>query len=456
MYDLIVLGAGPAGYIAAERAGALKKKVLLIEREEHLGGVCLNWGCIPTKTLLASAKAYYGATHSEAFGVTVEKAVFHLDKAMARKAAVQNGLRTGIRGLMKKFKVEVVRGKATVVAADRVSVDGTDYRATAILVATGSRPAKPPIAGIELPHVVDSSGILGISTLPKHLAIVGGGVIGVEFACFFASVGVAVTVIEYLTEITPSIDADIAALLRKEMEAKGVRFHLGHKVVRITSDAVHHADQTGVEQTSSADMVLVCTGRVPNSDGLGLEQVGLDLKRGAIQVDETMRTNVPGIWAAGDVTAKSMLAHTASRQAEVAVNNLFGEGDRMRYHAIPGVIYTSPEVAAVGLSEAQAKAEGIPVQTATWNLAANGRFLAEHTGKGMLKVVIHAETKALLGVAAIGGSVSEMAFGWAAAIEAEFRVTELKQLVFPHPTVSESLRDAVFHMPSGSPTSANR
>lgn len=442
-YDLIILGAGPAGYVAAERAGALGKKVLLVEREEHLGGVCLNWGCIPTKTLLASAKAFYGATHGEAYGVTVEKAVFHLDKAMARKVAVQNGLRTGIRGLMKKFKVEVVRGQAAVLAPDRIAVAGTEYQGDAILVATGSRPARPPIPGIDLPHVVDSSGILGIATLPKRLAIVGGGVIGVEFACFFASVGVEVTVVEFLSEITPSIDAEVSALLRKELEAKGVRFHLGHKVARITGESVVHLDATGAEQNLPADLVLVCTGRVPNSDGLGLEQVGVDIKRGAIQVDERMRTNVPGIWAAGDVTAKSMLAHTASRQAEVAVNNLFGAADRMRYRAIPGVIYTSPEVAAVGFSEAQAKAEGLPVTIAKWNLAANGRFLAEHTGKGLIKAVLHAETRQLLGVAAIGGAVSEMAFGWAAAIEAEFRVDELKQLVFPHPTVSESLRDAV-------------
>jgi dihydrolipoamide dehydrogenase len=452
-HDLIILGAGPAGYVAAERAGALGRKVLLVEREEHLGGVCLNWGCIPTKTLLASAKAYYGAIHGEAYGVTVEKAVFHLDKAMARKAAVQTQLRTGIRGLMRKFKVEVVRGQATVLGAGRVAVAGVEHRGGAILVATGSRPARPPIPGIELAHVVDSSGILGIASLPKRLAIVGGGVIGVEFACFFASVGVEVTVIEFLTEITPSIDGEVAGLLRRELEAKGVRFHLGHKVARIDAAAVHHVDQAGATHDTAADLVLVCTGRLPNSDGLGLEQAGVDIRRGAIQVDERMRTNVPGIWAAGDVTARSMLAHVASRQAEVAVNNLFGSADRMRYHAIPGVIYTSPEVAAVGLSEAQARAEGIPVAGGTWNLAANGRFLAESTGKGMLKAVLHAETRQLLGVAAIGPAVSEMAAGWAAAIEAEFRVQEMAELVFPHPTVSEALRDAVLHasFTSGSP-----
>ncbi len=443
-YDLIVLGAGPAGYVAAERAGEAGKKVLLIEREEHLGGVCLNWGCVPTKTLLASAKAYYGALHSEAYGVTVEKAMFHLDKAMARKKQVQDGLRQGIRGLMKKFKVEVIKGEAKVLAANKVSVGGTEYVGAALLIATGSRPAKPPIPGINLPHVVDSSAILNISALPKKLAVVGGGVIGVEFACFFASIGVATTVIEFLPEITPSIDASISAILRGELEKKGVKFHLGHKVAGIEADHLRHVDGTGAEHRTDADMVLVCTGRTPNTDNLGLEALGLDLKRGFITVDERLRTNVPGVYAAGDCTGKLMLAHVASRQAEVAVNDIVGKADRMRYHAVPGVIYTSPEVAAVGLTEAQAKVEGIPVITASWNLAANGRFLAEYSGKGVLKAVLHAQTKQLLGVHAIGGAVSEMTSGWSAMIEAEFRVQELKELVFPHPTVSEALRDAIF------------
>lgn len=441
-FDIIIIGAGPGGYVAAERAGAAGKKVCLIEREEHLGGVCLNWGCVPTKTLLASSKAYYSATHGEAFGVTAEGVKFHLDKAMARKKQVQDGLRTGIRGLMKKFKVEVLRGSATLTAKDTVQIGDRTITAANIIIATGSRPAKPPIPGADLPHVVDSSGILEVAKLPKELAVVGGGVIGLEFACFFAQVGVKVNVIEFLPEIAPSIDAEVAKTLRTELEAKGVVFHLGHKVLKIEADAV--VAQGAAEVRIPADLVLVCTGRVPNSEGLGLEKVGVEVRRGAIAVNEQLQTNVPGIYAIGDVNAKSMLAHTASRQGEVAVNTICGQSDRMRYKAIPGVIYTSPEVAGVGLTEAQAKADGIPVEVVKWPFAANGRFLAEYSGKGFLKAVLHKDTHALLGVHAVGGAVSEMSFGWAAMIEAEFTVKELKELVFPHPTVNEALRDAVF------------
>ena len=442
-FDIIIIGAGPGGYVTAERAGAAGKKVCLIEREEHLGGVCLNWGCVPTKTLLASSKAYYSATHSEAFGVTAEGVKFHLDKAQARKKQVQDGLRTGIKGLMKKFKVEVIRGSATLTAKDTVQVGDRRITATDIIIATGSRPAKPPIPGADLPHVVDSSGILEVATLPKQLAIVGGGVIGLEFACFFAQVGVKVHVIEFLPEIAPSVDAEVAKTLRGELEAKGVVFHLGHKVEKITADAVI-AKGAAEPVSIPADQVLVCTGRSPNTEGLGLDKLGVELRRGAIAVDDLCRTNVPGIWAIGDVNAKFMLAHVASRQGEVVVNTICGQQDRMRYKAIPAVIYTSPEVAGVGITEAQAKADAIPVEVVKWPFAANGRFLAEYGGKGFLKAILHKDTHALLGVHAIGGAVSEMSFGWAAMIEAEFTVKELKELVFPHPTVNEALRDAVF------------
>lgn len=442
-FDIIIIGAGPGGYVTAERAGAAGKKVCLIEREEHLGGVCLNWGCVPTKTLLASSKAYYSATHSEAFGVTAEGVKFHLDKAQARKKQVQDGLRAGIKGLMRKFKVEVIRGSATLTAKDTVQVGDRRITATDIIIATGSRPAKPPIPGADLPHVVDSSGILEVATLPKQLAIVGGGVIGLEFACFFAQVGVKVHVIEFLPEIAPSVDAEVAKTLRGELEAKGVVFHLGHKVEKITADAVI-AKGAAEPVSIPADQVLVCTGRSPNTEGLGLDKLGVELRRGAIAVDDLCRTNVPGIWAIGDVNAKFMLAHVASRQGEVVVNTICGQQDRMRYKAIPAVIYTSPEVAGVGITEAQAKADAIPIEVVKWPFAANGRFLAEYGGKGFLKAILHKDTHALLGVHAIGGAVSEMSFGWAAMIEAEFTVKELKELVFPHPTVNEALRDAVF------------
>lgn len=449
-HDLIVIGAGPAGYVAAERAGARGKKVLLIEREEHLGGVCLNWGCIPTKTLLHSAKVYHQATHAQDLGVVVSGATFDWSAAQARKRQVQDQLRSGIRGLMKKHGVTVVRGEARLVGRGAVAVGDQVHHAADLLIATGSRPARPPIPGIDLPQVVDSTGVLGLTQAPQRLVIVGGGVIGLEFACVFASIGTAVTVIEALDEVAPGIDPEAAKLLRGELTAKGVTFHLGHRVLRIEAEAVVHADRSGAEQRSSGDRVLVCTGRRPNTEGLGLEAQGVDVQRGAITVDDHGRTNVPGIWAAGDVTGRLMLAHVASRQAEVVVDRLCGGADHMRWRAIPSVVYTSPEVAAVGWSEAQAKERGLPVQVAKWPLAANGRFLAEGGSKGLCKAVFHAQTRQLLGVTLVGGACAEMVGGFAAAIEAELRIDELTEVVFPHPTVSESLRDAAWsarHLP---------
>ena len=442
-YDLIIIGAGPGGYVAAERAGHHGMKVLLVEKEE-LGGVCLNWGCIPTKALLASAKAYYTATHSADFGVVAGDVSFDLTAAMKRKAGVQAGLRKGIAGLMKKFKVEVARGLGKVIDAHTVAVGDKTYTGKNIMISTGSSPARPPIPGLDKPHVLDSNGILEIEALPKQLAIIGGGVIGLEFACFFAMVGVEVMVIEMMEEVLPGMDTDIAKILRTELAGKGVNFQLGCKVDRVEDDAVVYVDAKGAEQRAPSDTVLVAIGRRPNAAGLGLEEVGVNIERGSIPVDEQCRTNVPSIYAVGDVTGKVLLAHTASRQGEVAVNHMLGKADRMRYHAIPGVVYTSPEVAVVGMTEAAAKEQGIPVKSGKMPMAASGRFLAEYNGKGLAKLVVHAETEAILGVHIIGGASSEMIHGFTSMIESEARLAELKETIFPHPTVSELIRDIAF------------
>ena len=442
-YDLIIIGAGPGGYVAAERAGHHGMKVLLVEKEE-LGGVCLNWGCIPTKALLASAKAYYTATHSADFGVVAGDVSFDLTAAMKRKAGVQAGLRKGIAGLMKKFKVEVARGLGKVIDAHTVAVGDKTYTGKNIMISTGSSPARPPIPGLDKPHVLDSNGILEIEALPKQLAIIGGGVIGLEFACFFAMVGVEVMVIETMEEVLPGMDTDIAKILRTELAGKGVNFQLGCKVDRVEDDAVVYVDAKGAEQRAPSDTVLVAIGRRPNAAGLGLEEVGVNIERGSIPVDEQCRTNVPSIYAVGDVTGKVLLAHTASRQGEVAVNHMLGKADCMRYHAIPGVVYTSPEVAVVGMTEAAAKEQGIPVKSGKIPMAASGRFLAEYNGKGLAKLVVHAETEAILGVHIIGGASSEMIHGFTSMIESEARLAELKETIFPHPTVSELIRDIAF------------
>lgn len=443
-YDLIVIGAGPAGYVAAERAGEAKLKTLLIEREEHLGGVCLNWGCIPTKTWLACSKLYYSANHGAAYGVSAQSVAIDFAKVQERKAKVQGQLRQGIKGLMKKFGVTVVQGTAKLVAPGKVAVGDAVYAAKNVLIASGSRPAKPPIPGLDGPNVVDSSGILSLTSLPKKLAVIGGGVIGVEFACFFAQIGVAVEVIELLPEIGGAIDADCARILREELTAKGVTFRLGHKVQKVDAAGVHALDAAGAPVQIAADLVLCAVGRTPNTDNLGLEQAGVDLDRRLIRVDDQGRTNLPGVWAAGDCCSRIMLAHVASRQAEVVVNTIAGRKDRMRWKAIPGVVYASPEVAGVGLTEAQAKAEGVPVTVAKWPLVANGRFIAENDGKGLVKVIVHAQDRRVLGVHIAGGAAGEMIAGAATAIESELRIDELAEVVWPHPTVSEAQKDAFY------------
>ncbi|NRA37696.1 MAG: dihydrolipoyl dehydrogenase, partial [Planctomycetes bacterium] len=358
MYDLIIIGAGPGGYIAAERAGHAGKKVLLIEKAQ-LGGVCLNSGCIPTKALLNTAKRYYEASHSEEFGVSVENISYNLELAQKRKATVQDGMRKGIAGLMKKFKVEVLQGTAKIIKAGVVVVDGAEYEAKDILVATGSSPAKPPIPGADADHVVDSTGILDITSLPESLAIIGGGVIGIEFACYFGSLGIPVTVIEMMDEICPGIDGDISKILRDELKKKNITIHLKSKVTRIEADGVCF-EKAGKEEKAVGSLCLMATGRVPNSRGMGLEDVAVELERGFIRIDEQGRTNVPGVWACGDITGKVLLAHVASRQAEVVVNTIVGRSDRMRYNAIPGVVYTSPEVGGLGATEADLKKDGVP------------------------------------------------------------------------------------------------
>ena len=442
-FDLIVIGAGPAGYVSAERAAARGMKVLLVE-SRRLGGVCLNEGCIPSKTLLNSAKIYRYAMHSEAYGVRATGVEFDLTKVMARKTQVMDTLRNGIAGLMRKSKIEVVLGTAKLQAERKVEINGQIYQAKNILISTGSSPAKPPIPGCGLPGVLDSTGILNLEKLPKSVVIIGGGVIGCEFACFFGSVGVPVTVIEMLPEICPQMDKDITKNLRAELSKKNVTFHTGAKVLEITADTVRF-EKEGKPESVARDIVLVSTGRMPNVNGLGLEELRLDFDQRGIKVDDRCATNVPGIWAAGDCTGKAWLAHTATRMGEVAVNNMSGRPDRYRANAIPGVVYTVPEIATVGLGEDEAKKAGIPVKVGKMPMSASGRYLAEHADeRGQVKVLLHAETGVLLGVHMIGGACSEMIWGAAALIEAEFRAKEIEEIVFPHPTVSELIRDTIF------------
>ena len=440
-YDFAVIGAGPAGYVAAKKAAASGLKTLLVEKSK-LGGVCLNEGCVPSKTLLQAAKTYHHAKHGSIFGVEVEGLSFDFPKAHAHKNQVMDKMRSGIAGLMKKHKVDVVEGEATLLPGLAVSINGETHEADNILLCTGSSPSVPPIPGIDSEHVVDSTGILNRETLPDHLIIVGGGVIGCEFACMYASVDIPVTVLEAMPEICPNIDPEVAAVLREELTKKGVNFKLDTKVESIDPKSVSFANADG-SGSLEGDLVLVATGRTPNTKELGLEELGLDIDpRGGVRTDDRGATNVPGLWAAGDVTGQAWLAHAASRMAEVVVHNMTGRPDRMRYDKMPAVVYTSPEVAVVGLTKEEAEARGLKVKTGRIPMAINARYLAENPDEsGLCKVVLEAATNRLLGVHMVGGACSEMIFGATAMLETELREEEIEEIVFPHPTTSEIMKD---------------
>lgn len=443
-YDLIIIGAGPGGYLAAERAGARGRKVLLIEKDKSLGGVCLNRGCIPTKALLNSAKIFYSAQHSDHLGITASKVEYDLKKAMEWKAKTVSTLTRGVEYQMKRRNVNVVTGVARILKRDLVAIDNKEYTGENILIATGSSPVKLPIPGANQKHVLTSDELLEISELPRDIVIIGGGVIGIEFASYFSMLGTNVSVVELLPEILPNFDRDISAMMRSSL--KGCRFITGAEVVSIGEKEVTFR-QNGKDDKLPADLVLQAVGRRPNVEGIGLQEVNVEFDRKGIRVDERMRTNVPNVYAVGDVTGKSLLAHSAYRMGEVAVNNMFGQRDRMRYQAVPWVVYSYPELSGVGLTEDEARKQGRNVKVGSLQMRANGRFLAEHGNeKGICKIVIDADTGVLLGVTMLGGSSSEIIYGATAMIEAELRKKDIKEIIFPHPSVSEMIKDTLWEM----------
>jgi dihydrolipoamide dehydrogenase len=444
MYDIIIIGAGPGGYVMAERAAAEKQNVLLIEKA-HLGGVCLNHGCIPTKTLLNSAKHYLHAKEAADFGVNVSGVEFDITKAMAWKNEVIETLRSGIAFMMKKHKVTVVEGEAKLLGPGKVQVGDEIYEGTNVVIGTGSVPMVPPIPGADQEHVLTNREILNLDKMPESMVVIGGGVIGVEFASFFSSFGVKVDVIEMMDEIIPFMDKGIAKDFRRALKGK-VDFHLNCKVEAIDGHDVKYTDKKGEQKSITADIVLMAVGRKLNLEGMGFEEAKLDFDRRGIKVDEQMRTNLPNVYAIGDVTGKSLLAHSATRMGEVALNTILGKKDRMRYDAIPWALYSIPECAGCGLTEDQAKEKGYNVKTAKLPMTMSGRFLAENGKKapGLVKVVVDADTDILLGVHMMGACCSEIIYGAAVMIESELRVEDIRQIVFPHPTIGEVMRDAMF------------
>ena len=451
MYDLIILGGGPAGYNAAERAGHAGLKTLVIE-ERALGGVCLNEGCIPTKTLLYSAKIYDYAKHSKDYGVTFGSAEIDHAFVVNRKNGVVKQLVAGVGAKLKKSGVEVVKASAVIKERNAegfvVTADGKEYVGKQLLIATGSSPALPPIDGLKESladgFALTNREVLDLPAIPKTIVVVGGGVIGLEMASYFNSVGSKVYVVEMLDHIAGPTDREISKLLQKDYAARGVEFILSAKVTSIKNKTVTY-EKDGKTVELPADYALVSIGRRPRTAGIGCESIGLKLERGAIVTNEQGKTSVPGVWAAGDVNGKSMLAHTAYREGEVCINNILGKKDRVNYASIPSVIYTNPEVAAVGETTESAKEKGLDVDVQSVTLKYSGRYIAENEhGYGILKVITDKKHKNIVGLHMIGSYASEIIYGAAMMVETEMRVEDIQKLVFPHPTVCEVIRESMF------------
>lgn len=449
MIDLAIIGGGPAGYVAAERAGAKGLSVVLFEKKS-LGGVCLNEGCVPTKTLLYSAKVYDTAKHGDKYGINVSEVSFDYKKVVDRKNKVVRKLVGGIKAKMQAHKVEIIEGEAYIQGRSAegigIACNGQEYKAANLLICTGSEAAVPPIPGLKEAGeiILTNREILALKDQPQSLVVIGGGVIGMEFASFYNSIGTQVTVIEMLPKILGTTDAELSEMLLDIYKKRGVEFNLNSKVVEIKSNEVIY-ECGGETRSAQGEKILVCVGRRNVTQGFGLENLGVELERNRIKVDEKMRTNVPNVFAAGDVAGRFQLAHTASREGEVVVNNLTGRNDRMRYDAVPGVIYTNPEVASVGLTEDTAKEKKIAYRIAKLPMAYSGRFVAENEGgSGLCKVLVGAEHGEVLGVHMLGNPSSEMIYGACMAIEQEMTIKEMEEVIFPHPTVSEIFKETVF------------
>ena len=441
-YDVAIIGGGPAGYTAAEAAGKAGLSVVLFEKKS-LGGVCLNEGCIPTKTLLYSAKTLDNARHAQKYAVNVTVEGFDLPKIVARKQKVVRKLVVGVKAKLTAHQVQIVTGEAQIVDAQHISCGEETYECTNMLLCTGSETFVPPIPGVQdIPYWTHREA-LDCKELPQTLTIIGGGVIGMEFASYFTSLGVKVTVVEMLDEILGGLDKEISSLLRAEYQKRGVQFLLSTKV--LSFENVGEGVKVSYEGGEViAEKVLLSMGRRPVTKGYGLENLELKTdERGRICVDAHMQTSVAGVYACGDITGVSMLAHTAVREAEVAVHHLLNIPDEMAYNAIPGVVYTNPEVASVGFTEEALIREGISYRVSKLPMAYSGRFVAENEGvNGVCKLLI-AEDGIVLGAHLLGNPASEIITLAGMAISMKLKAEYWKRMVFPHPTVGEIFKETL-------------
>ena len=450
-FFLAIIGGGPAGYTAAEKASKAGKDVILFE-QNALGGTCLNVGCIPTKSLLYGAKQYYNATHAQKYGVTASDVTFDFAAMQKRKTIVVRKLVAGIKQRLNNEHCTLVSGFAQVASRTdelvTITCNGETYEAENLMICTGSTNFVPPIPGIkDNPAIWDSTDALAATELPESIVIVGGGVIGMEFATLYYELGVEVTVIEAMPTILPNLDPDVVQILLDKYCKAGINILTSTKVTKIEGNDVYVESSIKDAEKSriTSTKVLVSVGRRANLSGLEALE-GLETERGAIKIDDFCRTNLPNVYACGDVTGKIMLAHVASRQAEVAIGRMLKQIplQRIAYNAIPSVVYTNPEIASVGITEAQAAEMNIPVEVNKLPMTFSGRFMAENDGEtGLCKVITDAKNHSILGVHLIGNPCSEFIAAASFAVRMGYTTAEFQQVVFPHPTVSEVLHEAI-------------
>ena len=446
-YDIAIIGGGPAGYTAAERAGANGLRAVLFEKKA-MGGVCLNEGCIPTKALLYSAKVLDGIKSAPKYGVSVEGApAFDMEKIIGRKNKTVQKLTGGVRMTVNSYGVTIVDKEAVIEGEGEegfhIRCDGEVYEGTYLLVCTGSDSVIPPIKGLSDVDYWTSREALDSTVLPSSLAIIGGGVIGMEFASFFNSMGVRVKVIEMMPEILGAMDKETSAMLRADYTKKGVNFYLNTKVTEVSDKGVT-VEKDGKSSFIDADRILVSVGRKANITQVGLDKLNIELHRNGVVVDEHMLTSHPRVYACGDITGFSLLAHTAIREAEVAINHILGIDDRMDYDCVPGVVYTNPELAGVGKTEEELIAKGIYYRIQKLPMVYSGRFVAENElGNGLCKLIIDHNDR-IVGCHMLGNPASEIIVVAGIAIQRGYTVDEFRKSVFPHPTVGEIYHETLF------------
>jgi len=454
LYDVIVIGGGPGGYLAAERSAQGGLRTLLFEKNA-LGGVCLNEGCVPSKALLNSAKTYLHAKHADLYGVTTSNVKINQQKVIARKKKVIKTLVSGVTAKMRAHKVTVIKEEATIDGrcekGIHVKCASGEYVCKNLIIATGSSAAVPPIPGVKEnlgDFVCTNREVLELTQIPEKFVVIGGGVIGLEMAAYYAAVGAKVTVVEMLDHIAGPTDREISTRLQKELEALGITFLLGHACEKVEPGKVFVKDPDGTAKEIEADKVLLSIGRRANYQNIGLETIGVETDRPGIITDKLCRTNVEGVYAIGDVNGHHMLAHTAYREAEVAVNTILGKRDYMRYAANPSVIYTMPEVASVGKTEEDCKQKGIDYEVQKLSMMYSGRFVAENEGAdGLCKIIVDKIKRNILGIHLIGPYAGEIIWGAAEILESHLRVEDARQIIFPHPTVSEIIREVLWEFP---------